>query len=58
MAKLNPLDRVREKAKYNYHKRLRQAEEDRKFKEALDSGQPFEAEESQPKQTEQKKGNK
>lgn len=32
------LDRVRAKAHYNFHKRLRAAEEDAKFKEKLDSG--------------------
>jgi hypothetical protein len=35
------LERVKLKAAYNYRRRLREQEEEKRFKEALDSGNPF-----------------
>lgn len=35
------LERAKLKAAYNYKKRLREQEEEKRFKEALDSGNPF-----------------
>lgn len=53
--KLTPLERVQAKAVYNYHKRLREQEEERAFKQQLEAG-IFPG--APVQQTEDKKGKK
>ncbi len=54
--KLNPLDRVRAKAAFNYKKRLRDQEEVKTFKESLDAGNPFPGQGETYEPSEEKKG--